>query len=745
MAASIGKPLDRVDGRAKVTGGAKFSAEYPFDGIAHAYLVPAGIAKGKIRAMDTAAAEAAPGVLAVLTHKNAPKLKPGKLFGEDRAGEPTAHPHNAGALQSGEVFWHGQPVAVVVADTYERAGHAAELVSVTYDAKPPAVVLGNERARAFPPDNIQGEPAEVKVGDAEAELKKAAVKVDRAYTTPRHNHNALEPHATTAAWDGDTLTVYDASQFVTGVKFSLARAFGVKVDGVRAVATYVGGGFGGKGNMWPHVLLCAMAARVAKRPVKLALPRKHVYQVVGGRTPTEQRVALGANKDGTLVSLIHTGLTSTSTQNTFAEQFTFPARHLYASPAVLVGQKITRLDIVPPTFMRAPGEAPGTFALESALDELSYELGMDPVEVRRKNEPTKNPVPKGKKGEHPPYSSRHLPELYSLAGDKFGWAKRNPKPRSTKDGKLLVGHGMATAYYPAYQMPSTARVRVNADGTAVGQAAAHEMGMGTATAQAQNLADLLGLPVENVRFEYGDTRLPAAAVAGGSSQTISIGAALISAVAALKPKLLALAGKDSPLAGAKVDDVTFKDGGLALKTDPTKEVSFKALLADAKQKSLEADGAGKPGEEQEKFALGSYGAVFCEVAVDPDFGTVRVRRVVAAYDCGTILNPKMARSQFVGGIVMGLGMALMEQTHLDPRTGKLVNANLGEYYVPTQSDVPDIDVTWTHHPDPALPMGARGIGEIGVTGIGAAVANAVFHATGVRVRDLPITADKLLG
>ena len=754
MNASIGQPVSRVDGRAKVTGAAKFAAEYTYHNVAHAYLVTATVSKGRVTAIDAKAAEGSPGVFAVITHLNAPKLGKAKLFGAG-GGEPSALVAGTPILQADGVAWPGQPVAVVVADTFERARHAASLVKVTYEASPAAITLAAERGKAYTPEKVMTDPAEVRVGDAVAALAAAAVKVDAAYTTPRENHNAIEPHAVVAAWAGDTLTVHDATQNVAGVQFTLARQFNVPPEDVRVLAPFVGGGFGGKGGAWPHVTLCAMAARVVGRPVKLPLPRKHVYHVVGGRTATEQRVALGATREGRITALVHTGVTATHPDSPFAEPVTFPARHLYAAPNIFLGQKVVKLDIAPPTFMRAPGEGPGSFALESALDELSYALGLDPVELRRRNEPARNPTPhappkddrKADKDDKPPvfppFSSRHLLEATALGADKFGWAKRDPKPRATRDGKLLVGTGMATAYYPAYQMPSSARVVVNEDGTAVAQAAAHEMGMGTATAQAQHLADLLGVSVEKVRFEYGDTRMPRASVAGGSSQTVSLGAAVKLAVAALLPKLLALAGNDSPLAGAAPEGVEFRTGAVVLKADPAKGETIQALLGRGKTPRVSGDGSALPGDYLEKFSCGSYGAHFCEVKVDPDLGTVRVTRFVSAYDCGTILNAKTARSQFIGGVVMGLGMALTEHTHADPRSGRVVNSNLGEYYVPTHADVPAVEAYWVTRPDPQTPMGARGVGEIGITGVAAAVANAVYHATGVRVRDLPITPDKL--
>ncbi len=711
-ATALGQPLDRRDGRQKVTGTARFAAEWPVEKIAHAVLVPATVARGRLRGLDTAAAERAPGVLAVLTHRNAPPMKATKLF-EPGSDEPGSAATSVEILHTEEIAWDGQPIAVVVAETFEQARHAAELVRASYEAQPHRVSLEAEKERAFVPDNVIGEPPEIRIGDAEGALAQAAVKIDARYTTPRENHNPIEPHATIAQWDGDRLTVYDSSQFIFGVRKMLAQKFSLPEENVRVLSPFVGGAFGCKGLAWPHVALCVAAAKAVQRPVKLSLPRQHYYRTVGGRTPTDQRVALGAGRDGQLTALIHTGVTATSTSNMFTEQFTFPARHLYAAPNLMVGQKVARLDIVPPTFMRAPGETPGTFALESALDELSFALGLDPIELRLRNISNKDPTA------GTPYSIRHAREMFALGVEKFGWARRNPEPRSMRDGRWLLGQGMACAYYPVYQSPTHARVRIHADGTALGMSGAHEMGMGTATAQTQNLADALELPVEKVRFEIGDTRLPFAAVAGGSSQTVSIGAAVLAACAELKKKLAALGGQPGE--------------------------SFTAVLQRAGQQSLEADGQSDPGDVAKRFSLGSYGADFCEVRVDEQFGTVRVARFVACYDAGKILNAKTASSQFRGGIVMGLGMALMEETLLDERPGRIMNPNLAEYHLPVHADVPDIEVHFLDKPDPHTPMGAHGVGEIGITGVAAAVANAVFHATGRRIRDLPITSDKLLG
>jgi xanthine dehydrogenase YagR molybdenum-binding subunit len=735
---SVGKPVDRVDGRLKVTGKAKYAAEFQFPNLARAVLVTSAVAKGRITALDTAAAEKSPGVLAVITHKNAPKMKQTEAFGGEGAGL-AAGSTTAPILQTDQIFWHGQPVAVVVAGSFEQARHAATLVRGTYETKPPALTL-DAKAKVFVPEKVVGEKPEIVIGNAGDALKQAAVTVDQTYTTAQNNHNPIEPHATIAAWDGDKLTVHDATQFVFGVRHELATRFGLKPEDVRVLSPFVGGGFGGKGIAWPHTYLAVAAAKHVNRPVKLVLTREQMYACVGGRTPTRQRVALGADKEGKLTALIHTGRTATSTTNTFAEQFTFPARHLYASPNIHVAQEVIELDVCPMTFMRAPGETPGTFALESAMDELAVALKMDPVELRLKNDPEKDPT------RGTPFSSRKFKEAYRLGAEKFGWAKRNPEPRSMKDGRFLVGMGVASAFYPVYRFPASARVEILADGTALVQSGCQDMGMGTATAQTQIAADLLGLPVEKVRFELGDTALPFAMVAGGSTQTVSVGAAVTAACAAVKGALLALArnADGSPLKGAKDEQVAFRDGGLYRTDDPKVGESFGAILDRAKKKSVEAKADAKPGEEDKKWSMQSYGAQFCEVRVDPDFGTVRVSRFAGAFDVGRVVNAKTARSQFIGGITMGIGMALLESTHRDGRNGRILNADLADYLVPVHADIPALEAYWVGEPDPHTPMGAHGIGEIGITGVAAAVANAVYHATGKRVRDLPITPDKLL-
>jgi xanthine dehydrogenase YagR molybdenum-binding subunit len=740
-AGAIGQPFSRVDGRLKTTGQATFAAEYYVENLAHAAMVPSRIARGRIVSIDTRAAENAPGVVAVMTRENAPKMKKTDVFGSG-SETPGAASSTILYLNTDEVYFYGQPVAVVVAETAEQAEHAATLVEVEYKEAVAKLTFQAEKENAVLPAQVVGEKPEFKKGNAEQALADARYKVDNLYTTPPFNHNAIELHATLAEWseDEEQLTVYDATQYVIGVQQMLAEKFSLKEANVRVLSPFVGGGFGGKGNAWAHVSLAVAAAKIVKRPVKLVLSRKEVHRTVGGRTPTEQRVALAANDHGELVGLIHTGYTQTTEHNDFAEQFTFPARHLYKSETIWLLQKIIYLDIVPNTFMRAPGESVGTFALESAMDELAHQIGLDPVELRARNEPDKDPA------KDLPFSMRNIEKAYRIGAEMFGWDKRNPAPRTTRDGRFLIGYGVATAFYPAYQFPAAAKVIIDASGSAVAQSAMHEMGMGSATAQAQILADQLGLPLAQVRFEYGDSNMPDAPVAGGSNSTISVGAAVKAACDKAKQKIHGLVGEDeaSPLIGTRFDEVEFHDGGIYLKSQPTTGESFAAILRRFEMDKLEVEAEAGPSAESQKYSMGSYGAQFCEVRVDEDTGEVRVARFLGVFDCGRIINPKTASSQWRGGITMGIGMALSEESLFDVRKGRIVNPSLAEYHVPVNLDVPQIEIHFLDIPDPHTPLGAHGVGEIGITGVAAAIANAVFNATGKRVRDLPITLDKLL-
>jgi len=735
----LSQPLDRLDGIDKVTGAARFSAEYRVTGLVHGVIACSTIAKGVISRIDTTAAEQAPGVIKVFTHLNAPPMKVPEPF--SIGADPSVGGSAVKTLNTDRISWNGQPIAVVVADTEERAECAASLIAVTYAVEEAVTSFEGAIADAHTPNDVLGESPQLIKGDPDAILRSAPHLVDLTFTTPPYNHNAIEPHAAIAVWNGDDrLTVFDTSQFTAGGANTLANVFGLKKENVKLLAPFVGGGFGGKGTMWFYNQLCAMAAREVGRPVRIALSRKAVFRMVGGRTPSRQRVAIAADPNGSFTAFIHEGVTAQSMDNHFPEQFSFPPRHLYALQSYRIGQQVTAVNRVANTFMRAPGESIGTFAVESAIDALSYDVKIDPIELRMRNEPDTDPV-----SGHP-FSSRHLREAYALGAERFGWRTRPAGVRAQRDRGWLIGQGVATGTYPVYRMVTAARLRLNDDGTAVVQSSCQEMGMGTATVQTQHAADRLGLPLDRVRFEYGDSSLPWAGVAGGSSQTISVALAVQEAAAKLVKELLALARKNgaSPLAQADEKDVEPAKSGLFLKEVPAIGETYVDILRCAGRPVVETEVTTGSPLEIAKYSMHSYAAQFCEAAVHEETGEVRIRRWVGAFDTGRILNPKTATSQFRGGIIMGIGMALTEETMFDDRTGRIMNPSLAEYHIPVQADVPEIDILYTDVADPLTPLGAHGIGEIGITGVAAAIANAVYHATGKRVTDLPITLDKLL-
>ena len=731
----IGAPISRIDGPLKVQGKAKFAAEFPLDGMVYAAVAFSTVVKGSMTALDTGAAEAAPGVVLVMTYRNAPRMKNMPLF---LSSEKAAGGDNLPIMQDDHISWNGQPIAVVLAETQEQADHAKSLIRATYEEEPAITAFATAKAKGTDPGMFQGQPLKMSVGDADAALAKSPVTIDAEYLTPRHNHNAIEPHAATLAWHGDELMVHDASQAVTHTAWSLATIFGLDEKQVHVTSPYVGGGFGSK-TLWQHQVLGAAAAKLANRPVRIALSREGVYRMIGGRTVTEQRVAIGAEADGRFNAIIHTGTIAMTRQNALPEPFILATRSAYSAGSLKLDVEVAYMDTLANTFMRAPGEAVGTFAMESAVDEMAAKLGMDPIELRIRNEPEKDP------SDGTPFSSRHIVEAWRTGAERFGWSKRNPVPASIREGEWLVGIGCATATYPYYRMPGgAARITLSKDGHARVEIAAHEMGMGTATAQSQVVAERLGLGMDQVSFGYGDSIMPGAVLAGGSQQTASIGAAVITTYQALVAELLKLAGNSSPLAGLSVEEVGGLNGGLAKLDEPTRHESYASILARAGRDELVVEGAAPPPRETQHWSMHSYGAMFCEVRVNAVTGETRVNRFLGSFDCGRILNAKTASSQFRGGIIMGLGMALMEETQFDERKGRVMNPSLAEYHVPTHFDVPEIDVMWTDIPDPHTPMGAHGIGEIGITGTAAAVANAVFNATGKRIRDLPLTLDKLM-
>jgi xanthine dehydrogenase YagR molybdenum-binding subunit len=708
--AFIGQPVSRVDGRQKVTGGASYAAEFNAPSVAHAVIVRSTVANGRIASIDGAAAERAAGVLAVLTHRNAPRLayRPYKGAVDPTVGE------RLHMLQDDRVSHQGQPIALVIAETLEQANHAATLVRVAY--APEIAITNVSRAEPSLPtqqktDQGETQPPETRRGDPDRALADAEVKVDHTYVIPRENHNPIEMHATIAAWDGDRLTLWDKTQWVNNTAAEIAAVFGIAAENVRVVSPFVGGAFGSSLRTWPHVTLAALGARVARRPVKLMLSRREMYYGVGYRPQTVQRVALGASRDGGLTAIVHDGYQETSTYEEFSEALLNASRFLHSCPSVYTRHRIARLNVHTPTYMRAPGEASGVFALESAMDELAVGLNIDPVELRLRNEPEQDEFKKL------PFSSRSTRECYHAAAERFGWSRRTAEPRSMRDGRCLIGWGMSTATYPMNYAPASAMARLLPDGSAEVMSAASDMGPGTWTSITQVAAETLGLPIERVKFMLGDTRLPQAPVHGGSMTMASVG----SAVQAACRK-----ARDDALARAGANDLT----------DAMRRI----------RQTIEASADVKPGDASQRFSMHAFGAVFVEVAVDPDLGETRVRRIVGAYGAGRIVNPKLTRSQCIGGMIGGIGMALMEHSVVDGRNGRVPNANFAEYAVPVHADAPPaMDVIFVEEHDPHVnPLGVKGVGEIAMVGVAPAIANAIFHATGKRIRELPITPDKLL-
>jgi xanthine dehydrogenase YagR molybdenum-binding subunit len=736
MSPLIGEPLDRTDGLAKVTGAARYAAEFAHPGLVHGVLVTSTIARGTIASIDNVErVQAMPGVLLVMTWQNAPRL-PGA--GKSRLSPPAGR--HLSLLQDNEVRYSNEPVAVIVADTLERATDAARRLRITYAAQPAALDFAHALPDAYAPTHPQGRQTDTARGDLDAGMREATVHVEAVYTTPIEHHNPMEPHATMAQWDGARLTLYDATQGVTGAKNAIAATLGIAPENVRVLAPFLGGGFGCKGSSWSHVALCAMAARQVGRPVRLVLERPQMFGPVGARPRTQQHIRLAARADGTLTAMRHDSYSDTSTFEDWTETCCMVSRMLYAVPNQVTTHRLVRLNVGTPTFMRAPGEATGSFALESAMDELAVQLDMDPLALRLKNDTQVDP------SVNRPFSARALRTCYEVGAERFGWSQRPAAPRATRRGDTLIGYGLGTATYPANRNEAAARARIFADGTAEVESGTQDLGTGTYTVMTQVAADALGFAPHDVRFVLGDSSLPKAPGSGGSQTAASVSPAVRDACTQARARLIALASADpaSPVHGLAPDALAVEDGWVVSRTDATRRVAAATLVARAGA-PVDVRASARPGAERETYAFHSFGAVFVEAHVDALLGTIRMPRVVAVYDVGRILNHKTARSQLMGGLVWGIGAALEEQTLLDTRYGRFTNANLAEYHVPVNADIGELDVTFLDQPDPHInSLGVRGIGEIGITGVVAALANAVWHATGVRVRDLPITLDKLM-
>jgi xanthine dehydrogenase YagR molybdenum-binding subunit len=773
MNESVGKPIDRVDGRLKVTGAATYAAEFPVKDVAHGVSVTSNITKGRVKNIDVKQAEKMPGVIGVMTSENCMMLHFPQSSdpGAGKFGEKDLLP-----LQNDRVFYGGQHIAVVVAETLEQAEQAAATIKVDYEPRTATVGFEKNMATAYKPaSGLGGSETQVKRGDAETALQAAAVKTDQTYTTPVYHHNAMEPHATIAEWKGDKLTVYDASQSVMGVKSLLSLMLGIPQENVRVLSLFIGGGFGSKGFTWPNTFLAPMAAKQFNRPVKLVLSRQQCFSVAGRRTQTQQKIALGADQNGKLTAIKHATTSETSFVDEFTETAGVATPMLYSSPNVDVSHALVRLNRGTPCPMRAPGESVGTYALGVAMDELAYQLNMDPLQFRLINYAE---TEEQKKKE---FSSKNLKECYQRGADAIGWTNRSAKPGVTKQGNYLVGYGMATATYPANRSASAAKATLFADGHAEILCGTQDIGTGTYTIMTQIAADAFALPVDRVKVKLGDSDYPKGAQSGGSQVTASVGPAIrAAAIGAISNVVkMAIADENSPLHGHKEEDIVADNGRIYLKNNTSKGETYAAIMnrkgvdkveADAKtnvstrnqsaptpapagspEAKIEAESKNNMAVQEDEhtdrtpYAFHSFGAQFAKVLVDPDLGTIKVKKIVGVMDIGKVMNLKTATNQIMGGMIFGLGMALMENTQYDPNNGRVVTRDLAQYLVPVHADIPEIEVQFIDKPDPYIsPLGARGIGEIGVTGMAAAIANAIYNATGKRVRDLPITPDKLL-
>ena len=716
--ALVGQGLDRIDGPLKVTGHATYAAEYRDPGKAlYGFLVLSAIPKGRLDEIDTAAAEKAPGVKLVMTHKNALKQGP--------RGQ-TTNPQ----LNGLEIAYQGQPIALVVADSFEKARAAAYLVKPNYGAANGSKFdLGSNRAEAFKPKSNNGQPPDTSTGDMDAAFAKAPVRIDVQYTTPMQTHAMMEPHGTIARWDGDALTLWTANQMLMRGTDTVAGTLQLPKDKVRLISRYVGGGFGAKLQVEADAILAAMAAKLTGQPVKVVLTRQQVFPVTKHRTDTVQRLRLGAERDGTLLAIGHESWSGNTVDDQFYETAANATRTFYAGPNRMTAHRLVALDIPHAASMRAPGEAVGLLALECAMDELAVALDMDPVELRIKNEPHVAPE-SGK-----PYSTRTFVPCLQKGAEMFGWSKRVAKPGQVRDGQWLVGMGMAGATRGNPMLAAKASVTLDRDGVATVRSSMTDIGTGSYTILAQIAGEMLGLPIDKVRVELGDTTFPPAPGSGGSFGANSAGGAVYDACTNLRATLVQAAKLPE-------GEATFADGVIKV-GDQTAKLAD--VAASAGPNGIVAQGAVDPGDSRQAYSQESYGAYFAEVGVDVDTAEIRLRRMLGVFTAGRILNEKTARSQAIGGMTFGIGAALMEDLIMDKRDGWMVNHNLAEYHVAVHADVPAIDAVFLPELDAhSSPMKSKGVGELGICGAGASLANAVYNATGVRIRDYPLTLDKVL-
>ena len=733
---NIGQPLTRRDGILKVTGKALFAADHHPPNMLFAVLAVSSVARGRVTFLDVASAKNHPGVVDVMTPAHKPRLA------EDADAKTNPFMFRLDLLQSDQVRYANQPIAVVIAATLEAATEGAVLLAPEYETLPARV--GLDAGESFVPPVVgPGFPAVVEHGDVEAGMAVAAKAIDATYETTPQYHNPMEPHAIVATWDGDNLSIDTPSQGLVLAQGRIAGLFGIPPENIHIRSPFLGGGFGSKGFIAGPQVLGIMAARLVSRPVKLVLRREQMYGPVGHRAPTRQRLRIGVDDTGLLMGLEHHAKTESSTFDDFFEPAANASHTLYASPAIRTAHEAVRVDIGTPMFMRAPGEATGSIALESAIDEMAWACGIDPLEFRLRNYAEVEPI-SGK-----PFSSKALRDCYARGAERFGWKRRPLAPRQMRDeAGFLIGWGMGTATFPALMFQGTARAVLRADGTGVMETGAHDMGQGAWTALAQIAADGLGLSLNRVEFRSGSSDLPDAGIAGGSAHTATAGQAIHNAGEAVIAKLANLATGDqrSPLFGAGNAGVIARDGQLFRRDDETRSESYADILARAGLAEIEASGTGAANPAAlAEYAMHAHGAVFAEAKVDPDLGQIRITRMIGAFAAGCIINPKLVRSQLLGGMIWGLSFALHEEAVVDHRSGRVMNANLAEYHVPVNADVPSMHVFTVEEHDPHVnALGIKGVGEIGITGSAGAVANAVWHATGVRARRFPIRISDLL-
>jgi len=710
---AVGQPMSRVDGRLKVTGRATYAAEHPVPDLIHAVIVNGTVGRARVASMDTTRALAEPGVLRVLT---------------DLSGVNLGYPAD-------QVNFFGQSLAIVVATTLEQAQHGASLVEVRYATQPASIDLDAPDAVPHPAP----ETPDYRRGDPEGALRGAHTVLDHTFTIARNFHNPIELPSTIARWDGDRLTLWDKTQWVQGNARNVATALGIPPENIRVICPFIGGAFGSAGRTWPHVILAALAAREMRRTVKLVLTRRQMYTGIGYRPASRQRLRLGASSDGRISAIVHEGSSETARYMDYDDAGVELSQFLYQSPHMRSSYQLVPLDVHAPTFMRGPGTVTGAFALESTMDDLAHQLGLDPIELRLRNEPTANQFT------NLPFTTRRLAECYQLGAQRIGWSRRSPTPRAGKEGDLLIGMGMAAAAHSNNRTAATAMARINADGTAVVASATSDMGPGTSTSMIQIAADALGLPTNRVTFQLGDSTLPTAPMHSGSKTLASVGSAVFTACNALRDSVVRTAVVDpaSPLYGVPPEAVTVAAGSLAGPVGRAE--TYQDILRRRGRDSMDTQQSWSPGDGNTRFSSYAYGAVFAEVSVDELLGMARIRRIFAAYDIGRVINPKLAHSQALSGMVAGIGMALLESGVTDHRDGRIVNANLADYLVPINADVPELDTAFVGGEEPAAdPIGIKGLAELVMVGVPAAIANAVFNATGRRVTELPITLDKLL-